>query len=129
MTRHRKRLIQVALDREFGTDSAALITVLKKIAFGQQFEVPGEIEGTVKRLTPTISEMKDAAMDLLAYQHGKPSQSVDVAIEATVQKWNPDALTFAELQEMDRLARKAEGKQLPTGAVIDGSFTSTKDPK
>lgn len=131
MTRQRKRLIQVALDREFGTDSAALIAVLKKIAFGQQFTVPGEIEGTVKKLTPTISEMREACLDLLAYQHGRPKQSVELEFDAPVQKWNPDALSWEELQEMDRLARKAEGKQLPAMSmpVIDASFTVLKDSK
>lgn len=114
-----RRTIQNALDREFGPDSLALIAQLKKIAFGEAFTraAPG-LEGAVVTVHPTIAEMHAAVMDLLAYQHGRPRQGLDVEVDDRRQKWNPDALTLAELQEMDRLARKAEAPRVVEGEVI-----------
>lgn len=112
-----RRSIQVALDKEFGHHSEALIKQLKKVAFGECFEFEGEIPGTKKRVTPTIAEMTHACLELLAYQHGRPKQSLDVEYEARAPKLDLDALTFEELQEFDRLARKAEAKAL--GKVVD----------
>jgi hypothetical protein len=119
-----KRAIVAALEREFGPGSDKLIAVLKKIALGEAFERPGPIPGTVKTEYPSISEMREAAMDLLAYQHGRPRQGVDIEVDDRRAKWNPDALTLTELQEMDRLARKASAPALPSGQVVDATFTT-----
>lgn len=122
-----KRALAAALERRFGPGSDQLIDVLSKIALGQPVVVPAEgalgDAGVTKTLQPTISEMHAAAMDLLAYQHGRPRQGIDVEVDDRRQKWNPDALTLTELQEMDRLARKAQAPALPSGQVVEGQFT------
>ena len=129
VTKKLRRAIQVALDKEFGHDSLPLINQLKKIAFGGVVEVEGEVPGTKKRLSPTIAEMTHVCFELLAYQHGRPTQSLDVEYEARAPKINLDNLTFEELKEFDRLARKAEQKRLPKGAdgsnVIEGVFVAS----
>lgn len=114
--------IRNALERQFGPDSAELIEQLKKIALGKRIEVETEIPGVVRLLSPTISEMREACLDLLAYQHGRPRQSVEVEHVDDRQRWNPDRLSVEELEQFERITKKA---QLPEGQIIEGEFTQT----
>jgi hypothetical protein len=74
-------------------------------------------------MTPTVSEMQHSLDTLLAYQHGRPRQSLEVQHELPRQRWNPDLLSVAELEQFERLAKKA---QLPEGDVVDAVFTPEK---
>jgi hypothetical protein len=108
--------IREVLDAEIG-DGKEIIAQLKKIAMGQVICVESDIPGSLgKRLTPTVSEMHTACMDLLAYKFGRPRQAVEVTQTQERKRYNPDLLSLQELEDLERIAKKA---QLPAGEVID----------
>jgi len=120
--RRPRKAIIAYLENRFGRNSEVLIDRLDRISAGKKVDVETDLPGVVKTLTPTISEMLDATTTLLAYQHGRPSQTVEVDVDDRREKWAPERLTLQELQEMDRLARKAS---LPAG-TIDADFEVKK---
>lgn len=122
----RRTPLQRHLDREFGPNGEGLIDVLKKIALGElTTEAPSGLDGLTKIVRPTVAERTVAAKALLAYQHGMPHSTIDVQVDVEPKKkWNPDALSLAELEQLDRLARKANAPALASGIVIDGEFTA-----
>lgn len=103
-----RKALTTYLENRYGRHSEKLIRELEKIAFGEAFEesVPG-LPGVVKTTYPSIDQRHAAILDLLAYQHGRPTQSIEVDVEDRRPRLDVDRLTMEELEAMDRIARKA----------------------
>lgn len=99
------------------------IELFERIASGEAVKVPTDIPGVMKTLTPTISEMMYAGEILLAYQHGRPKQSVEVEVDDRRSKVDYDNLSLQDIEQLERISRKAtvsidnvvEGQFLPEG--------------
>lgn len=115
MSRKRREALILAIEKEVGENSEELVKQLLTIARGQAIKVPSSIPGVVRELTPTVAEVSDACMNLLAYHYGKPNQPLEVEEKAKRTYMNVDLLSLEELQEMDRIARKAQKVETPTG--------------
>lgn len=110
-----------ALEARYGRYSDSLLDQLHKIAFGKKIEVATDIPNVVRVMCPTVGEMHAAVALLLAYQHGKPTQSIDMAVYEERPRLDVDRLTLEELHTMDRLAKK--------GTVIDGELMQLEPGK
>lgn len=120
----KSKSIKRILESRYGADGEKLIAELDKIAFGGTFTIAVENGAFVQHVTPDLKQRQEALTLLLAYMFGRPKQSLDIEHREVSKKFNPDRLTVAELQELERIATKAES--LPEG-VVDASFT--EEPK
>jgi len=120
-----RRQIASALEERYGGDSKPLLDLLEQIAFGKlEIREPTGVPGLDRVTKPTIGEQYAAILDLLAYQHGRPSQRHEVEVYDERPRWNPDRLSVVELEQLERIAKKGE---LPEGTVVEGQFTEDKD--
>lgn len=113
------------LTERYGENSETIVDELHKIAFGHTFEVVSK-DGMPRYVQASIKDRREALVALLELAHGKPTQTVQVEAPPSEHKWNPDALSLAELEQLEQLTSKARGA-LPAN-VVDVVFEET-NPK
>ena len=124
------------LESKHGSNLEKLFDLLSEIAHGTLKYAEATGDGSLEKVTvPTVKERLEAARLLIAYGLGQPISRNQVAMEVrqATPKLDLDKLSFEELQEFDRLARKAEGldaRALPTGyapPTVEGEFRETSE--
>lgn len=118
------------LDRLFGKDSNRLFDELSDIALGKHTQEVTTLdrngEPKVETSGASWGDRINALKILLEYHQGKPEKTVNHNVRTEAPKWNPDALSLEELEQLNRLYKKAS-VELP-GDVVEGEFTE-EDPE
>lgn len=118
-----KSQLLVELQKEFGV-GAEFYKIIADIARGKGVLVPTDMEGVFRRVIPTTGEILMAAIHMLDRINGKVRQGVDVTVDNATPKKNYDALSVAELEQLEALTRK-----ITDGEVVEGQFTLTEGNK
>ena len=122
-----KRTIVKLLEARYGKGEPH-IDFLESVASGKAIKTETDMPGVYKLVTPTLDQMIYCRELLMAYQHGRPRQSIDIEVSDERPPRNYDALSVRELEQLEALSRKT--KALTEGSnVVDAQFTPTGENK
>lgn len=113
---------QEVLDRLLGAGDEKAYLLLMEIAEGRRsIETVNRFGEPVTR-RPSFQDMMTAMGMLMDRHRGRPVQKVQHDIRPPASsKWDPDQLSLEDIQQMRKLAGKAQ--------VVDAEFTESKDTK
>lgn len=113
------------LDRLCGPGDETLIGFLFDVAQGQTGRDVHKPDGSLRTVYPNANERLAAARMLRVWHRGLAARSIKVDQTVTHRvKWDPNRLTLAELQALERTHDRAS---LPSGEIVEAQIVS--DPE